>query len=87
LYWSYENDILVDDRIVGSDGLYGFELLVGMGFNLAQFTNCQLGVELLPSIVMWDAYTDEGFDNDVFGTLFMLKLRFTMSYLFRPKQD
>jgi hypothetical protein len=36
------------------------------------FNNYQPGVELLPSIVMWDAYTDEGFDNDVFGTLFML---------------
>ena len=41
----------------------------------------------MPTIVLWDTYTDEGFDNDVFGTLFMLKLRFTMSYLFRPKQD
>lgn len=86
LHWSYENDILVDDRIVGSDGLFGFELFGGMGFNLAQFTNYQLGVELVPTMVVWDAYTDEGFDNDVFGTLLILKLRFTMSYLSRSKQ-
>jgi hypothetical protein len=39
------------------------------------------------SMVLWDDYTDEGFDNDVFGALFMLKLRFTMSYLFKPKQE
>ncbi len=86
LHWSYENDILVDDRTVGGDGLYGYQFFGGMGFNLAQFNNYQLGVELLPSVVLWQAYTDEGFDNDVFGTLFMLKLRFTASYLIKPKE-
>jgi hypothetical protein len=77
----------VDDRSVGSDGLFGCELFGGMGFNLAQFPNYQLGVELLPSLVLWDAHTDEGFDNDVFGAFFMLKLRFTMSYLSRPEEE
>ena len=87
LHWSYENGILVDDRTVSGDGLYGYEFFGGMGFNLAQFDHYQLGVELLPSVVLWQAYTDEGFDNDVFGTLLMLKLRFTTSYLIKPKQE
>jgi hypothetical protein len=87
LYWSYENGILVDDRTVNDDGLYGYEFFGGIGFNLVQFNKYHIGMEVFPSIVLWQAYTDEGFDNDVFGTLFMLKLRFTMSYLIKPKQD
>lgn len=76
----------MDDRTVSGDGLYGYEFFGGMGLNLAQFNHYQLGVELLPSVVLWQAYTDEGFDNDVFGTLVMLKLRFTTSYLIKPKE-
>ncbi|MEJ2037504.1 MAG: hypothetical protein P8X55_01035 [Desulfosarcinaceae bacterium] len=81
LSWSYENAVFLDGREIGHDSLLGMELFAGMGLHLVQTEHIQLGIEVLPSMTLWSAYTDEGFDNDVFGPLYMLKLRLTLSFL------
>lgn len=81
LFWTYENTLYVDGREIDRDNLEGLELFAGMGLHLAQTEHFQLGLEILPSMTLWSAYTDEGFDNDVFGPLYMLKLRLTLSFL------
>jgi hypothetical protein len=52
-----------------------FDLSVG-GY-LAQTERFQLGLEILPSMTLWLAQTDEGFDNDVFGDFYTVKIRLT----------
>jgi hypothetical protein len=81
LSWSYQNPIWLDDREIDHDSLSGLEFFTGMGLHLAQTEHFQLGLEVLPSMTLWSAYTSEGFDNDVFGPLYMLKLRLTLSFL------
>lgn len=81
LRWTYENPIQAGDKQIKNDALEGLELFVGMGLNLAQTENFQLGLEILPSVILWNGDTSEGFDNDVFGDFYALKLRLTLSYL------
>ncbi len=81
MFWDYENAISLDGETIHSDNLEGFELYAGMGFHLAQTKNFQIGVEVLPSIILWENTTYKGFDNDVFDTFYMLKVRLTFSLL------
>jgi hypothetical protein len=82
LYWSYENAIQLDDETIRNDSLQGLELFAGMGLNLAQTERFQLGLEALPSMTLWESQTDKGFDNDVFGNFYTVKVRLTASLLF-----
>lgn len=79
--WSYKNDIEVDGRSIGSDWLSGIEVFAGVGFNLAQTRHYHFGVEVLPAYVLWPYNTNEGFSNDVFDNLAMMKLRFVVTWL------
>ena len=82
LFWSYENAVQLDQEVIRTDDLAGLELFVGMGLHLAQTDRFQLGLEALPSVTLWNSQTDKGFDNDVFGDFYTLKVRLTMSFLF-----
>jgi len=82
LHWSYANAIQLDDETIRSDDLEGLELFVGMGVHLAQTERFQLGLEILPSMTHWLAQTDEGFDNDVFGDFYTVKIRLTGALIF-----
>jgi hypothetical protein len=79
--WSYKHDIEVDGRSIDSDWLGGIEVFAGMGFNLAQTRHYHFGVEVLPAYVLWSGTTNEGFSNDVFDNLAMMKLRFVVTWL------
>ena len=81
LLWSYQNPVFLEDREINHDSLEGLEVFAGMGLHLAQTEHIQFGLEILPSLTLWSPYTEEGFDNDVFGPFYMLKLRFTLSFL------
>ena len=85
LSWSYENSIVVDGDLINNDSLDGIELFGGMGVNLLQTDNLQLGLEAIPSMTLWLAKTSEGFDNDVFDNFYTIKIRLTLRYLWNRK--
>jgi hypothetical protein len=80
--WSCENANQLDNEPIRNDDLEGLELFAGMGLHLAQTERFQLGLEVLPSMICWAFQADKGFDNDVFGDFYTLKVRLTISLLF-----
>lgn len=79
--WQYKNSITIDDSEIGSDSLDGYDFFAGVGFNLAQIKHFQIGLEVLPSVTLWNSTTSNGFSNDVFDSFFMIKLKFTLNLL------
>ena len=88
--WSYKNPFeamaydengneLGMDTISG-DGLSGFEMFAGLGVNLVQSKNFQLGAEVLPGLITWGGETSEGFNNDVFDTFYYTKLKLSLRF-------
>jgi hypothetical protein len=83
--WSYKNpfeamayDEYGDElgmETISSDGVSGFELYAGLGLNIFQTEGFQLGGEVLPGFIAWRGETSEGFDNDVFDTIYYTKLK------------
>lgn len=80
ILWSYKNSVTIDDdEVLSADSLGGIELFVGMGFNYFQVKGLHLGVEVLPTLVIWSDITSQGFDNDIFDPAAFIKLRGVLS--------
>jgi hypothetical protein len=84
MFWSYKNTIFADGESINSDSMSGFELYTGVGINLMQTQNFQLGGECLPGVIFWNNTTNRGFENDVFGTFWHIKLRINVNFIW-PK--
>ncbi len=90
LFWKYENSIQADEyddygNIIGTDtisndSLGGLDLFCGLGFNIVQTKNFQLGGELVPGIIVWYWETVQGFDNDVFDPFGYVKFRLVLNF-------
>lgn len=81
MFWSYKNRVQTDGETIGSDYIGGWEVSAGMGLHLVQTRHFQIGIEVLPSVILWESTTHEGFDNDVFDNPLMLKLRGTVTWV------
>ncbi len=82
MFWQYENPIIVeDDERIHSDHITGLELTAGVGVHIAQTKHFQIGAEVLPNIILWSFYTNEGFTNDVFGPFGSVKFRVTFTFM------
>jgi hypothetical protein len=90
MFWSYKNSIEamaydeygneIGMETISSDGLPGFEFYFGIGLNIIQSEGIQLGIEGSPGLILWLPETSEGFDNDVFGTFYYIKLKVVLSF-------
>jgi hypothetical protein len=81
MYWDYKTSIQVGAETIRSDYIGGWEFSAGMGLHLVQTRHLQLGVEAIPSVILWESTTRNGFDNDVFEDPLILKLRLTASWV------
>jgi len=90
MHWTYKNpfqamtyDEYGDElgmETISADGLSGFEMYTGAGLNIVQTDGFQLGVEVLPGMILWSGETSEGFDNDIFETFYYTKLKFFLRF-------
>jgi len=81
--WEYNNPILADvydeyGYVIGTeeisvDFLDGIGLYGGIGLNLIQSAEFQLGGELSPGVIFWMPETHKGFENDVFDPFLYIK--------------
>jgi hypothetical protein len=81
MFWSYKNTIYADGESINSDSMSGFELYAGVGINLMQTRYFQLGGECLPGMILWSKETRRGFENDVFGPFWHIKLRINVNFI------
>jgi hypothetical protein len=90
MWWSYKNPFEAMEydeygnpigmETISSDGLSGFEIYIGLGANLVQTENFNLGAEVLPGLIAWLGETSEGFDNDVFDTFTYTRFKFFVRF-------
>lgn len=90
MFWEYKNAITADvyddyGNVTGteeihSDNIGGLDIYLGIGFNLAQSSRFQLGLEAVPGILLWDDKTRQGFDNDVFKPAAYAKLKVVVNF-------
>ena len=88
--WSYKNPfeaMAYDENgnelgmeTISGDGVSGFEMFAGLGINLIQSKNFQLGAEVLPGLITWGGETSEGFNNDIFDTFYYTKLKLSLRF-------
>ena len=91
MFWEYKNAITADvydeyGNVTGteqihSDDIGGLDIYAGIGFNLAQSSRFQLGLEAAPGILLWGDRTRKGFDNDVFKPAAYAKLKLVINFL------
>ena len=82
MYWRYENPVtMADGEAIYNDHMGGYEIHAGLGLRLAQTKRFQIGGEIVSAITLWESYTAEGFDNDVFGPFSTIMFRVTFSML------
>ena len=70
--WSYRNAVTAGSLTVREDELYGFGFSAGIGTELVQTSAFRLGIEALPSATFWFPTTQNGFENDIFGSSFSM---------------
>ncbi len=89
MYWKYKNPIIIEETINGGyidrdritwDILSGNELYIGIGVNIAQFYDVNLGGYISPGLIFWDADTFHDFDNDVFKTFLYIKFGLVIEF-------
>ncbi|MBF0225708.1 MAG: hypothetical protein HQK76_09665 [Desulfobacterales bacterium] len=83
MFWTYKNDIKVDNDYISADNIEGIELFTGIGINFLQTNFFQIGGEILPSVIFWLPLTNEGFENDVFNPFLMIKFKINFTYYTR----
>ncbi|MBM3326599.1 MAG: hypothetical protein FJY65_06425 [Calditrichaeota bacterium] len=73
--WSYRNAVRTEEgELIEGDALQGLDLGLGMGWNPMQMRYLHIGLEATTGIILWDTYTREGFENDVFKPFLYLQL-------------
>jgi len=82
MWWSYENPIITfDGEKISGDDVDGIEIHAGVGLQLAQTRQFQIGVEVVPSLIIWGPTTGQGFENDVFRDFSLIMFRGTLTVL------
>jgi len=83
--WEYRNPLIAwddygNEEEITSDWLQGMELYTGIGFTILNPYEFQVGLEIVPGIILWGWSTYEGFENDVFDPFPYLKLRMILNF-------
>ena len=73
MMWSYKNALTSEGSTINNDAIDGVDLYAGVGVNIVQTKNFQLGFEARPGVGVWIGPTSQGFDNDVFSPLWYVK--------------
>lgn len=76
LFWEYRRYVKgMDGYIINSDSVPGLGFCVGIGMILGQNKHFEVGSEILGNIIYWGPKTYEGFENDVFDSICVIKYR------------
>jgi len=82
IFWTFKNPIISGSDTISSDGLGGAIMNVGLGVYLLNFERLRLGVNISPELYVFGLLTNQGFDNDFFGTYGTIKITGEVSVLF-----
>ncbi len=72
--WTYRNALTAGNDTILGDSLGGLHLALGAGVSIVRGTRAEFSVRLVPEAYLFGDKTDEGFTNDFFKPLGVLKL-------------
>lgn len=72
--WTYRNALTAGNDTITGDSLGGLHVSVGAGVSLARWERAEFSVRIVPEAYLFSDMTDEGFVNDFFSPLGVVKL-------------
>lgn len=72
--WTYRNALTAGNDTILGDSLGGAHLALGAGVSLARWERAEFGLRVVSEAYLFGDKTDEGFDNDFFAPLGVVKL-------------
>jgi len=72
--WNFRNALTAGDETITTDSVTGFLMHVGAGIYPVRLDRFRLGVSIVPETCLFGPVTNEGFDNDYFGSFNSVKV-------------
>lgn len=74
MMWTYRNALTAGDETIAGDSLGGLHVSAGAGISLARWSRAEFGVRLVTEAYLFGDTTGEGFVNDFFSPLGVVKI-------------